>query len=77
MTEGTPMVDPPAAVCTTLSDISDESLPTACICIPLPSAEDDRWTKLLIRSFNSKENEARGAIITSAIGSISYDLFAN
>jgi hypothetical protein len=74
MTEGTSMVDPPAAVCTTLSDISDESLATACICIPLPSAEDDRWTKLLIRSFNSKENEARGAIITHAIGSVSYDL---
>lgn len=61
LTEGDPENEFPAAVCETLDMFrrSIQEKPT-CICIPvLPAAYDD-WTKLLIRSFRSKDEEARG-----------------
>jgi hypothetical protein len=55
------MVESPAAVCETL-DIFPDFFTTStpdCICIPVHPADNDEWTKLLIRSLRKQDPEIR------------------
>jgi hypothetical protein len=68
LTEGDPRVEFPAAVCRTLDYTSRVSIveERICICIPVNPPSDDHWTKMLMRSFTSKDKEDRGAIVMAS-----------
>lgn len=66
--EGDPKVEFPAAVCQTLDYTGRESIveEQICICISVNPPGDDHWTKLLMRSFTSKDKEERGATVKAS-----------
>lgn len=64
LTNGNPMVENPAAVCEALNSefMTANQRDPICICIPLHHPAKDDWTKLLMKSFKSKDQQDRGAI---------------
>ena len=59
--EGDHQLESPAAVCEIL-DLESIQEAHGCICIPLRSANEDDWTKHLIRFFEPDTEELRGAV---------------
>lgn len=60
--ESDSVVEHPAAVCEILDSFPEFTIlgERNCICIPVKPAGKDDWTKMLIRSLQSKDKEARG-----------------
>jgi hypothetical protein len=60
--EGDSQVESPAAVCGVL-DLKSIHKVRTCICIPTRPASEDEWTNKLIKFFDVRDKEIRGAVI--------------
>lgn len=61
--EGDPEVDSSAAVCEILDHLESLDKVGSCICIPVRSHNEDKWTDFLITYLEADDKEFRGVVI--------------